>query len=110
MRAFLGLEVVTFEAERHVFFRCDDSVLILFKASKTVVPDAHVPPHGTTGAGHLAFRASTDGLGEWKNRLTESGVPVIDEVDWGNGAKSIYFKDPAGNILEFATPNLWGFE
>lgn len=104
----LGLEVISFDASRNLFLRCEGSVLILFKASKTVIADAGVPPHGTQGSGHLAFSATPAEVERWRERLTERAVPIIDEVHWKNGAHSIYFTDPAGNVLEFATPDLWG--
>ena len=27
--------------------------------------------------------------------------------DWPNGARSLYFRDPAGNSVEIAEPRLW---
>ncbi len=105
----LGLPVITFEASRHLFLRCKGSVLILFKASKTRIADAGVPAHGTEGAGHLAFSATREEIESWRHKLEATKVPIIDEIEWKNGAHSIYFQDPAGNILEFATPDLWGF-
>jgi catechol 2,3-dioxygenase-like lactoylglutathione lyase family enzyme len=106
----LGLSVISFDETRSLFLRLDGSVLILFKSSRTVIPDSDVPPHGTVGCGHLAFRASRVELEKWRTTLEGQGIPVIKEIDWGNGAKSIYFTDPAGNVLEFATPDLWGLE
>ena len=104
----LGLEVINADTNRHLFFRCEGSVLILFKASKTQIPDAGVPPHGTDGAGHLAFSAAHEEIETWRQRLTDSKVSIIEEIHWPNGAHSIYFHDPAGNVLEFATPDLYG--
>jgi len=104
----LGLEVISFDPERDLFLRCDGSILIVFKASKTLIADSNVPPHGTTGPGHIAFSASEDEIELWKTLLVNASVPVDKEINWKNGAKSIYFRDPAGNILEFATPRLWG--
>jgi len=105
----LGLSEIFCELERHLFLRCDNSVVIVFRASKTVIPDAGVPPHGTIGAGHLAFSASEDEIESWRQRLEANGVSVVEEIRWPNGAHSIYFHDPAGNVLEFATPSLYGF-
>lgn len=105
----LGLPEISFDPERQLFLRCEGSVLILFKASKTRIADAAVPTHGTDGNGHLAFSASEEELHTWKACLTSNGVAIVKEIDWANGARSIYFNDPAGNVLEFATPNLWGF-
>lgn len=104
----LGLNEISFDEERDLFLRAEGSVLIIFKASKTLIHDARVPAHGTTGHGHLAFAATHDEIEIWKSKLTEAGKTIIEEITWKNGARSIYFKDPAGNILEFATPDLWG--
>lgn len=103
----LGLEEIIFDPERDLFLKLDGSVLIIFKASRTVIADSGVPPHGTTGIGHAAFAANEPEIEVWKARLESSNVPIIEEIRWKNGAKSIYFCDPAGNVLEFATPNLW---
>lgn len=104
----LGLEEISFDPARSLFLRCEGSVLILFKASKTVIKDTIVPAHGTIGAGHLAFASTPEGLEVWATKLQEAGIEIIDRITWPNSAISIYFRDPAGNILEFATPNLWG--
>jgi catechol 2,3-dioxygenase-like lactoylglutathione lyase family enzyme len=106
----LALEEIMFDENRDLFLRCEGSVVILFKASKTIVADSGVPAHGTVGAGHLAFAASQKEIETWRAHLNKNGVDIVEEINWKNGAKSIYFKDPAGNIIEFATPSLWDFE
>ena len=103
----LGLPELWSDADRHLFLRCEDSVLILFKPSKTLVPDAGVPPHGAQGPGHLAFSTSHAEIEAWRIRLKSHNVPIIAEVNWPNGAHSIYFRDTAGNVLEFATADLY---
>ena len=105
----LGLESISFDPERNLFLRCADGVLILFKASKTVIPDAAVPPHGTVGIGHMAFGVTREELEAWRGKLAAKEIPILQGMTWGNGANSIYFCDPAGNVLEFATVDLWGF-
>lgn len=104
----LGLDVIIFDPERDLFLRCEDSVLIVFKASRTLVADSQVPPHGTTGPGHMAFAATRNEIESWKAKLQQAGVAILKEITWQNGAQSLYFADPAGNVLEFATPDLWG--
>jgi catechol-2,3-dioxygenase len=103
----LEIEVISFDPQRDLFLKLQDSVLIIFRASRTVQHDSIVPPHGCQGAGHIAFESTPEELERWKATLAEKGVPIIKKIDWQNGAKSIYFKDPAGNVLEFATRNLW---
>ena len=98
---------------RHVFFRCGDGVLLLFDATATVTPPAPgaklpVPPHGTTGDGHLCFRATADEIEAWARHLAARGVAIEADFEWPNGGRSIYFRDPSGNSVEFAEPRIWG--
>jgi catechol 2,3-dioxygenase-like lactoylglutathione lyase family enzyme len=67
-----------------------------------------VPPHGATGEGHVCFRASRDEIDAWKQRLEAAGVAIEADFVWPSGGRSIYFRDPAGNCLEFAEPKIWG--
>jgi catechol 2,3-dioxygenase-like lactoylglutathione lyase family enzyme len=110
----LGLEVITRAEGRHVFFRCGSGVLLLFNAAATEVPPAPearlpVPPHGARGPGHLCFAAKAQEIDRWKAHLEERGVAVEADFEWPNGGRSIYFRDPSGNSLEFAEPRIWGF-
>lgn len=112
-RDVLGLERVARAEGRHVFFRCGGGILLLFDADATEVPppaDARlpVPPHGARGPGHLCFAATAAEIEAWKARLAAAGVAVEAELEWPNGGRSIYFRDPAGNSLEFAEPLIWG--
>lgn len=103
----LQLPVISYDPDRDLFLRLEGSVLIVFKASRTQIPDSGVPPHGTTGIGHAAFAVTSEELATWEERLIARGVPIVQKITWANGANSIYFRDPGGNVLEFATPNLW---
>lgn len=100
--------MISFDPTRDLFLKCSDSVLIVFKASRTLIADSGVPPHGTTGPGHVAFAATDAEIDDWEARLLEAGIEIIERVTWRNGARSIYFLDPARNVIEFATPQLWG--
>lgn len=107
----LGLEIVTRKEGRHVFFRVGHTILLVFKptASEVADPDAAlpVPPHGAHGPGHLCFSASDDDMTDWAAQLEQAGHPIESDFRWPNGARSIYFRDPAGNSLEMAEPRLW---
>jgi catechol 2,3-dioxygenase-like lactoylglutathione lyase family enzyme len=109
----LGLERISRVGDRHVFFRCGDGVLLIFNPAETVkppAPDARlpVPPHGMRGEGHVCFRASEEEIDRWKERLAGHGVEIEAEFEWPRGGRSIYFRDPAGNSIEFANPKIWG--
>jgi catechol 2,3-dioxygenase-like lactoylglutathione lyase family enzyme len=110
----LGLERIAKAEGRHVFFRCGRGVLLLFNAEATSDPasDAKlpVPPHGARGDGHLCFSASADEIEAWNARLESCGVAIEADFEWPNGGRSIYFRDPSGNSLEFAEPRIWGLE
>lgn len=111
----LGLEIIKPADGRQVFFRCGQGVLLVFNAAETSKPvsaDARfpVPPHGTKGAGHVCFRASAQEIEDWKSVLEANGVEIEADFVWPSGGRSIYFRDPAGNSIEFAEPNIWGLE
>ena len=111
----LGLERIAKVEGRHVFFRCGRGVVLLFDAAATrepPAPDARlpVPPHGTVGEGHLCFAATEVEIDRWKAHLAVQGVAVEAEFEWPRGGRSIYFRDPSGNSLEFANPSIWGLE
>jgi catechol 2,3-dioxygenase-like lactoylglutathione lyase family enzyme len=109
----LGLSLISRDRERHVFFRCGPGVFLIFNPEITenepaTVGGASVPPHGTTGAGHMAFRVREDELPAWRVRLEREKVAIESEIAWPRGGRSIYFRDPAGNSIELASPKLWG--
>ncbi len=110
----LGLEKILRAGNRHVFFRCGQGILLIFNPVETVKspsPDAlPVPPHGTTGAGHLCFRMGAEAIDRMTEKLNKAGIVIESDFRWPNGARSIYFRDPAGNSLECAEPRLWNLK
>lgn len=103
----LGLEAFSRVEERHVFFRCGDGVFLLFNAATTQQPGGDVPSHGTHGSGHVAFAMRDVDLSAWREHLLKSGVAIEKEITWPSGGYSIYFRDPADNSVELATPKTW---
>ncbi len=104
----LGLRVIGKEPGHHAFFQVGEaSVLLAFRAEATLKGD-QLPPHGTTGPGHFALGIEATDLDAWRRKLQESGVAIEQEVEWPRGGKSIYFRDPAGNLVELVTPGVWG--
>ncbi len=85
----LGLEVVSRMEDRGISFRCGAMVLLLFDPART--------------------RIATDEaeLENWREHLRTRGVAIEAEVGWSHGLRSIYFRDPAGNVVELAPPGLW---
>ncbi|MCZ0810730.1 MAG: VOC family protein [Pseudomonadota bacterium] len=107
----LGLKEVIHVKGRHVFYRVGGAILLIFNPNATAKGSSDdrlpVPAHGAHGPGHLCFAASREDIHAWRARLTAAGHPIEAAFDWPNGAHSIYFRDPAGNSLEFAEPRLW---
>jgi catechol 2,3-dioxygenase-like lactoylglutathione lyase family enzyme len=110
----LGLETVLRAGNRHVFFRAGSGILLIFNPTETIKPPpAHalpVPPHGATGPGHACFRMEGVAIDRMVEKLNKAGVEIESDFRWPNGARSIYFRDPAGNSLECAEPRLWNIE
>ena len=112
-RRVLGLEPFAKSQGRQVFYRCGNQVLLIFNPEATKAPPAPdaklpVPPHGAMGEGHVCFRASADEVETWRRHLEAHGVAIEADFEWPGGGRSIYFRDPAGNCLEFAEPRIWG--
>jgi catechol 2,3-dioxygenase-like lactoylglutathione lyase family enzyme len=112
-RDVLGLEPFHRLPGRQIFYRVGNQVLLIFNPEATQVPPKPgtlpVPPHGAVGDGHVCFRASAAELDQWKGHLEAKGVEIESDFVWpASGGRSIYFRDPAGNCLEFAEPKIWG--
>jgi catechol 2,3-dioxygenase-like lactoylglutathione lyase family enzyme len=106
-RDVLGLRVLgDMDKNRGAAFAVGDTVLLVFRAEETSKGDI-LPPHGSTGSGHVAFRVEPEDLDPWRRHLSERGVPIEMEHSFGNGPPSIYFRDPDGNLLELAVFDVW---
>jgi catechol 2,3-dioxygenase-like lactoylglutathione lyase family enzyme len=104
----LGLEVESRQEGRHVFFHCGTRMLLLFNPLASRESSDDFPPHGAFGPGHLAFGIVEADLPAWIERLERQGIAIEKVIDWPRGGRSLYFRDPAGNSLELATPKIWG--
>jgi catechol 2,3-dioxygenase-like lactoylglutathione lyase family enzyme len=112
-REVLHLEVFEKEADRHVFFRCGRGVFLLFNPEHTSKEQTHVagsliPLHGSQGEGHIAFCVAREQLPLWREHFEQTGIEIESEVDWPQGGQSIYIRDPSGNSVELASPEIWG--
>jgi len=88
-----------------------DTVLLLFRrgsSNETAhLPGGTIPPHDGSGPVHIAFAIPQADLATWEQRLGDNGVTIEGRTRWPRGGESIYFRDPDGHLLEFATPGLW---
>ena len=114
MRVFyegvIGLTCLMETEGRQAFFRCGGQMLLVFNPAITsvqTVGEGRAPPHGAQGPGHVCFAASAQELDQWRAKLKASNVAIETEFEWKGGGRSIYFRDPAGNSVEFAEPRIW---
>jgi len=109
----MGLVEFSRQQGRHVFFRCGGRCLFLFNPESTrgaASGGITVPTHGAFGAGHVCFAVRENELPLWRERFAALNVAIERFVDWPNGARSIYVRDPAGNSVEVAAPALWNID
>lgn len=114
-RDVLRLEPMAKQPGRQLFYRLANQMLLIFNPEVTALPlppDAKlpVPPHGMTGEGHVCFRATAAEIEAWRAHLESKGVAIEADFEWPAGGRSIYFRDPAGNAIEFAEARIWGLE
>ena len=106
----LGLTLVSEQKGRHVFLKTDKNMLLIFNygvtgAEKETGHGASTPPSMV----HVAFEIESDEYEDAKDLLEKNNIQIEKEVVWENNIKSrsIYFRDPAGNLVEFITRNFW---
>lgn len=106
----LGLRKIDRTEGRGVLFQAGPAQMLLcFLADETLKGD-RLPSHGTKGPGHVAIGIATADFDAWKRHLTNCGVAIEHEHNWERGGQSLYFRDPAGNSVELATPGIWGLQ
>jgi catechol 2,3-dioxygenase-like lactoylglutathione lyase family enzyme len=86
-------------------------VLLVFRRGMTrddsETSGGMVPGHHAEGPAHFAFAIASDDYDAWRAHLEAAGVSIASEVTWPPGGRSLYFRDPDGNVVELATPGLW---
>ena len=110
----LGLVYLRGTEDRSALFRCGNQMVLIFDPAitsiQTLDKDMPIPAHGAIGSGHICFRATREEIDQWRGHLVENGVEIESEFEWPRGGYSLYFRDPAGNSVEFAEPRIWGIE
>lgn len=105
----LGLPLIAFVPNRHVFFKAGTSVLLCFNPDDAR-QKTHLPPHYGSGHLHFAFEVEKGQYEAWKRKIEGLGIEIEQEVIWREetGVKSFYFRDPDNHAVEIAMPGIWG--
>jgi len=129
----LGLELVSEEKQRSIFLKVGKSMLLIFNPEKTLMTNYDkedcrgggggersdrelFPPHGAItppSIVHFALEIDKSEYDNTKKVLTESNIEIEKEIIWNKEeekgtTKSLYFRDPSGNLVEIITNNhLW---
>jgi len=106
-----GLEVI-FESDRLIALSvAGRDVLLLFLQGGTTeplkLPGGVIPPHNGSGEQHFAFAIDAADVDGWRKKLAADGVEIEGEMQWPDGAVSLYFRDPDRNLAELMTPGWW---
>ncbi|WP_128294063.1 VOC family protein [Afifella aestuarii] len=107
----LGLERMTGTSRMMTYAVGPSEVLLVFHRGDTLedtkTAGGVIPGHHSEGPAHFAFRIATDSYGQWKRHLQATDIAILSEVSWPRGGRSLYFRDPDGNVVELATRGLW---
>lgn len=109
----LGLPVIQEEQDKLIFLKAGKSMLLIFDPLRTKTNNGSLPAHGTPtppSSIHFAMEIEKQEYHACKQLLMDNNIAIEKEVNWNNDAKSIYFRDPAGNLVELITPGGWPVE
>ena len=88
-------------------------VLLIFRKGETleplVLPDQRgtIPPHDARGQQHFALGIGAADFDRWCDKLRGRGLEIESIVNWPEGGKSVYFRDPDRHCVELITPGVW---
>ena len=107
----LGLDLVSEEEGRHVFLKAGKSMLLIFNPENTRFSvNSNFPTHGAAtppASIHFALEIEQADYEVTRNFLRQNEIPIEKEMSWDSDGKSIYFRDPVGNLVEIITKGQW---
>jgi catechol-2,3-dioxygenase len=110
----IGLQLIAEEKGRHIFLKVGKSMLLIFNPKNTIIKSNNeFPIHGVKtppAIVHFALEIEERDYENSKNMLDQNNIEIEKEITWKKGTKSIYFRDPIGNLVEFITRNSWPVE
>lgn len=109
----VGMPVVQEEEGKLIFLKAGKSMLLIFNSRRTSVNNDMLPTHGAAtppSSIHFAMEIEEADYERWKELLAKNNIALEKEVSWKDKARSLYFRDPAGNLVELITPGEWPVE
>jgi catechol-2,3-dioxygenase len=109
----LGLSVIQEEGDKLIFLKAGKSMLLIFDPLRTSINNDKLPTHGAMtppSSIHFAMEIEEQEYQPYKELLTRNGIAIEKEVKWNSNTKSLYFRDPADNLVELITPGGWPVE
>ncbi len=109
----LGLSIIYEEDDKLVFLKAGRSVLLIFDPLRTSINNDRLPTHGAMtppSSIHFAMEIEEQEYQPCKELLVRNGIAIEKEVEWNWNTKSLYFRDPSGNLVELITPGGWPVE
>jgi catechol-2,3-dioxygenase len=109
----LGLSVIQEEEDKLIFLKAGKSMLLIFNPLRTSINNDKLPTHGALTPPsriHFAMEIEEQEYEPCKEILARNGISIEKEVKWNSKTKSVYFRDPASNLVELITPGGWPVE
>ena len=107
-----GFPTIVRQGDRvHALRVSDHQILLLFLKGccrkPYVLPNGKIPSHDGQGTLHFAFSIEKHEVQHWRDWLSELNIPISSEVEFSEGRRSIYLRDPDDHLVELATPGIW---
>ena len=109
----LGLSVIQEEEDKLIFLKAGKSVLLIFDPLQTSINNDKLPTHGVMtppSSIHFAMEIEEQEYQPCKELLARNGIVIEKEIKWNSNTKSLYFRDPSGNLVELITRGGWPVE
>ena len=109
----VGLSVIQEEIDKLIFLKAGKNMLLIFDPLRTSVNNSGLPTHGAMtppSSIHFAMEIEEKEYQTCKEDLGRNGIAIEKEVNWDGKTKSLYFRDPAGNLVELITSGGWPVE
>jgi catechol-2,3-dioxygenase len=109
----VGLSVIQEETDKLIFLKAGKSMLLIFDPLRTSINNDGLPTHGAMtppSNTHFAMEIEEKEYQPCKEHLGMNGITIQKEVNWDGKTKSLYFRDPAGNLVELITSGGWPVE